>query len=71
LFLFTVVYIYTLSLLGQINYQEDNGIALDVTCIFFIDNEVVDGELPFWRAMSTRVFETLVTHPLEVYSSYD
>jgi hypothetical protein len=43
MFLFTVVYIYNLSLLallGQINSQQDNGITLAVAYIVFVDNDI-------------------------------
>jgi hypothetical protein len=45
LFLFTVVYIYNLSLLGQINNQQVNGNSLDVVYMDFIDIEVVDDDI--------------------------
>jgi hypothetical protein len=56
LFLLTVVYIYNLSLLGQINSQQDNGTTLDVAYIVFIDNEVVDGDINVLARPCQRAF---------------
>ena len=56
LFLFTVVYIYNLYLLGQINSQQDNRITFDVAYKLFIDNEVVDGDIYVLASPCHRAF---------------